>query len=157
MFQRPLSLIVYVAENGCAAEVHKFIHKHHRYANVEVLNTTETLCHRVRQNGRQDMIVILLIASRGELAKIIQQADLFCDHQIILVLPDRSPESASLGHALYPRYVSYHDGDLQDVDCVLQRMLERKGRCSKAINRIIYKFIKKGVNHEPNRRAAARG
>lgn len=125
MFQRPISLILYVARHNCSDAVREFIRKQRRNGQIEIIYTIDTLCRRFRRNGKRDVVAVLCLASRGELEEIVQHSDLLCDHKILLVLPDRSVESASIGHALYPRFISYNDSDLQDVGWVLHKMLER--------------------------------
>jgi hypothetical protein len=48
------------------------------------------------------------------------------DVQIILVIPDRRPETLSLGHLLRPRYLSYEDGNFDDLASVLEKMLRKR-------------------------------
>ena len=148
MFQRPLSLIIYVAENEMSAEVHHFIQSQSRHEAVEVLRSIDSLCGRIRCNGKKDVIAILLITSRQELEAIVQQGDLLCDHKVILVLPDRSQYTASIGHSLYPRYIGYLDGGLDDVTWVLNKMVQQDHRYTLSIKTILNKFITKGATHD---------
>jgi hypothetical protein len=64
-----------------------------------------------------------LASSREDLEAILSIVELFYDLRIILILPDRKKETISKGLKLYPRYLSYADGDFSDVAAVLEKML----------------------------------
>ena len=59
-----------------------------------------------------------------ELLEIHSMRDLFRDIRIVLILPDRSGDTVSMGFKLFPRFVSYADGNFMDVAAVLNKMLE---------------------------------
>ncbi len=74
--------------------------------------------------SRYDVAVVVLFASnRKALADLLAIRDLLDGIRIILILPDREPDTISQGYKLYPRYMSYIDGDLRDVSAVLRKMI----------------------------------
>ncbi|MCB2182426.1 MAG: hypothetical protein KQH63_10400 [Desulfobulbaceae bacterium] len=78
-------------------------------------------------NSLDDMeIVVLRAASAEELIVFKRIRDLMRDLQLLLVIPDRKPETLFLGHLLHPRYLSYEDGNFDDLVSVLEKMLERR-------------------------------
>jgi len=123
MYEKQVSLIVYMSYGNCNEKMWNFIQTQSWYGQVEIYYTLEKFYHRLTQSGSSNAVTVLLIASRHELENIVRYADLLCDQKIILVLPDRAQETLSMGHALYPRFISYTDGDLQDVTSVLRKLI----------------------------------
>ena len=123
MYEKQVSLIVYMSYANCNEKMWNFIQTQSWYGQVEIYYMLEKFYRRLTQSGSSNAVTVLLLSSRQELENIVQYADLLCDQKIILVLPDRARETLSMGHALYPRFISYTDGDLQDVTSVLQKMI----------------------------------
>lgn len=113
--------------------------RHHRLVNdlsvaacdrvpVEVYGSLTMLAAALRENRCADTIVILMVANRRTLDRMAALKDLFIDLKIILILPDHSPATVAAGHRFYPRYISYLDGNLEDVAAVLNKMIRRDRR-----------------------------
>ena len=92
--------------------------------HVEACRTIEALSQRLGQPIPELLIVVLLTASREELSGIIMLRELLLDRRVILVLPDDEPETASQGHMLRPRFITYRSSDYSDVSVVLGRMIK---------------------------------
>ncbi len=125
MYEKQVALIVYMSYANCNEKMWNFIRTQSWYGQVEIYFTLDKFYQRLTQSGSSNAVTVLLIAKRQELENMVQYADLLCDQKIILVLPDRAQETLSMGHALYPRFISYTDGDLQDVTSVLHKMITR--------------------------------
>lgn len=123
MYKKPLSLIVYANLQRCDDKIWEFIHRQRRHGQVEICHTIGKLYQRIRRSGIGHMVAVLIIADRGELEAILRYADLLTDQKVILVLPDKDQQTISMGHALYPRFIAYSDGELQDVGSVLHKMI----------------------------------
>jgi hypothetical protein len=63
----------------------------------------------------------------------------------IVILPDSNPDTVAKGHILRPRFLSYCDGDFQDVAAVLSRMIENSETDEKRI-------VKSKPKHRENAR-----
>lgn len=94
-------------------------------SQLEYHTTLDSLQQRLRRNGLVNVIALLMASSRRELQRVQRLSGLMADMKIILVLPDRSRETTSLGHALYPRFISYADSDFNDVRAVLAKLIQR--------------------------------
>jgi hypothetical protein len=79
-----------------------------------------------------EVVVIVIAASKEELAGILSLRDLLVNRRVLLVLPDLDEETVSRGHALRPRFVSHLNGDLNEVAAVLQKIVEGLKRSAKA-------------------------
>jgi hypothetical protein len=122
MYEKQVALIVYMSCSNCTVKMWNFIQAQSWYGQVEIYYTLDKFYQRFTRSGSSDAVTVLLIANRDELENMVQYADLLCDQKIILVLPDRAKETLSMGHALYPRFISYTDSDLQDVTSVLRKL-----------------------------------
>lgn len=69
--------------------------------------------------------VILLAENRKELEAFKAFRPRLDQVFFILVLPDSEDGTIACGHSLRPRYLAYRDGDFQDVQAVLNRMVSK--------------------------------
>lgn len=125
MYEKQTSLIVYMSYANSNEKMWHFIQTQSWHGQIEIFYTLDRFYHRFTQSGCSNAVTVMLIASRLELENIVRYADLLCDQKIILILPDREQATLTMGHALYPRFISYTDGDLEDVTRVLQKMIAR--------------------------------
>lgn len=89
-----------------------------------ICSTIGTLSQRLRRFEGRPGVMVLFAADRSDLAELIAIRSLFRDIRIILLLPDRAPETVSKGHSLMPRFLAYCDGNFKDVAAVLDKMLK---------------------------------
>jgi hypothetical protein len=94
--------------------------------DIKTYRTIDSLSRGLRQRRNDDDIAILLASSKVELhyLNLISLRNLLSDMKIIVILPDSNTDTVAKGHILRPRFLSYCDGDFQDVAAVLSRMLE---------------------------------
>ena len=90
--------------------------------NLDVFRTIESLYQRLRRPLYDLAVAVLLTASTKELLEMISIGDRLLDIRIILILPNRKKETISKGLALYPRYLTYTDGDFKNISHVLRKM-----------------------------------
>jgi hypothetical protein len=93
---------------------------------LRVYRTVPGLSRRLRQPGGAIDLLVLFPADRKDLLRLLGIRHLFMNLRIVLILPDRSGGTIAEGHNLYPRYVSFADGDFSDVAAVLQKMLRKQ-------------------------------
>jgi hypothetical protein len=94
---------------------------------LKVYRTPAGLRRRLCRPGspRTDL-VLLCPASVRTLQGLKNFRDLLAGaFRVVLVLPNREPETIAAGHGFFPRYMGYADGDLTDVFAVLARLLGR--------------------------------
>ncbi len=95
---------------------------------IEIHRSIDSLSQRLRDLTYDIDVSILLTPSKKELSKILSICELLQDIKTILILPDRKKDTISRGHKLYPRYVSFADGDFKDIRAVLKKMTKNKQR-----------------------------
>ena len=67
-------------------------------------------------------IALLTASTKEELKQFIGLREFLADIRVILILPDRDHDTLSSAHALYPRFITYIDGDYSDLKAVLTKM-----------------------------------
>ncbi len=87
--------------------------------------TIDGLALRLRQDHGNPKIAVLLAGSRKELLEILSVRDLLNNRfRLILILPDNKKDTVKKGHSLYPRFLTYVDGNFDWVAAVLEKMLK---------------------------------
>ncbi len=94
--------------------------------HIEVCQSVEDLSQRLRQYLGKEFIGVFLAADQKELSSLLSLRNLLIDIRFILVLPDSEESTVKKGLSLYPRFLSYADGDLSVVAAVLNKMLRVK-------------------------------
>jgi len=97
-------------------------------ANIEICSTIDSLSRRLKMPENDQMIAVLLLASRKDLFEMLSICDLLREIRIIIILPDRDEDTIANGHKLHPRFLSYIDNDFMDVAAVLGKMLVTFGQ-----------------------------
>lgn len=67
-------------------------------------------------------IVVLLAATREDLAELLSLKPLLEDTRVLIVLPDGRPETVRMAHVLTPRFLTYSDSDFSDLFAVIRKM-----------------------------------
>lgn len=100
---------------------------HNRLPEVglEIFSSFEALLQRLSAMLDTPIIAILTSDNREQLDQYREVLKLFVDLRIVLILPDHEPETLRLGHRLYPRFVSYKDGNFDDLVSVVARMHDK--------------------------------
>lgn len=100
---------------------------HNRLPEVglEIFSSFETFLQRMSAMLDNPIIAILTTDNREQLDQFKEVLKLFGDVRIVLILPDHEPETLRLGHRLYPRFVSYKDGNFDDLVSVIARMHDK--------------------------------
>jgi len=110
--------------NGAIKKVQNAIKEVVSEKQIEHYHTIESFSIRLRQYSEQAPIALVLASNRQELLKIVAIQDLLFGISIILILPDATDQTISMGHKLHPRFLSYLDSDFKDVATVLTNMIE---------------------------------
>lgn len=90
---------------------------------VERYTTLPGLVERLRRFGKTPLLAVLVTGSLQELSAFVSIRHLLSGMRLILVLPDHSAETVSVGHRLHPRFVSFADSRGNEIAAVAARML----------------------------------
>jgi hypothetical protein len=125
MMKNQTKVILYAQEGDQFTNIFKeMITKLVLEANMEIYGTISDFSSRLHAPHRKCDIAVLLAFDGEDLKKILSVQPLLDNARIILVLPDREPETVRMGHSLHPRYLGFKDNSFNDVKSVLARMLE---------------------------------
>jgi hypothetical protein len=89
---------------------------------MDVCNCLEDLSLRLRRPHYQQTVLVLVPADADDLKEILAVQPILEGSRIVLVLPDGNGSTATMGHALRPRFIAYRDNGFQEVTDVLARM-----------------------------------
>ena len=92
---------------------------------LEIFSSFEALNQRLFRVHDAPVIAILATDNRAQLDQFRELLELFADVRIVLILPDHEPETLRLGHRLYPRFVSYKNGNFDDLVSVVARLHDK--------------------------------
>jgi hypothetical protein len=90
--------------------------------DTHLFHSLQGLSLRLIQPMAKDPIVVLVAGDRQELREFFGLGRLLQRFRVVLILPDRDPETLRLGYQLAPRFISYLDGDLSDARAVIAQM-----------------------------------
>ena len=89
----------------------------------EIYRKIDALTRRLLQIGNRPSVAVVLSCTRKEFEALYSIRELFSDLRTLLILPDRGEETIAKGHAFFPRFLGYVDGNLIEVASVLEKML----------------------------------
>ena len=89
---------------------------------MEIYRDLQSFTRRLCRPAYDLATAVLLAGSGKDLQELLSIRDLLSDKKIILLLPDREDDTISKGHNLYPRYLTYAEGDFADVVAVLRKI-----------------------------------
>jgi len=89
---------------------------------IESFHSIEGLKQRILRTTYDEGIVVLIAERREELSGLLPIIHLFRRLRIILLLPDRKPETIKIGYQLEPRFLSFVDKGFSEVKAVLKKM-----------------------------------
>jgi hypothetical protein len=119
-------VLLYARETDAAGErLQHLIETRIPGKKIGLCRSMKALSHRLNGSGVNNTIVILIASGEEDFEKILDSCDLLADIRIIIILPDAREETIAKGHRLYPRFLSYRDGDFEDVVTVLENMLSK--------------------------------
>ena len=91
---------------------------------IELYHTIKTLSQRLSRPIDGQAIMIFIAADRVDLLDIVLMHKLLFDIRVIIILPDSEDESVRIGYKLKPCFLTYANGDLDEVHKVLGKLLK---------------------------------
>jgi hypothetical protein len=91
--------------------------------DTAICRDINALSNTLHQPRTGEAISILYTSDSSELPDILSLRELLWEMKLILVLPDNNADTVAKGHSLRPRFLSYSDGNFNDIEAVLKRMI----------------------------------
>ena len=92
---------------------------------IEIITDFKKFLERLKCFSHTIAAAVLFACTKDALSDILSAKELLEDVRIILILPDRLPDTISKGHLLRPRFMTYAESDFEDVRAVLNKMLKQ--------------------------------
>ena len=126
-----MKLIYYGStDNGDGKRLQQVIESVVPVKNTEVYRSIEELGNRLRLPTSDVSVFVLFTKSKTELFDLTLIKKWLLDLRILLVLPDGDKETITMGHTLFPRFLTYADSDFKDVKAVLKKLVEKEHKGS---------------------------
>ncbi len=93
-------------------------------AEAVVAQTLEGLTHNLRQPKHDLAFAVLITSNQEELTSLIKLGILLEDLRIVLILPDRDGDTITMGHKLYPRFLTDIEDTSNTLELVINKMLD---------------------------------
>jgi len=103
-------------------ELQKTIAKMLEDQKIEIYKTVAELAAKLRSTCHDRMIIILLVSDEKDFRDILAIKSLLDGVRIVLILPNANDEMVAMGHSIHPRFLSYIDGNFQEVAAVLEKI-----------------------------------
>jgi hypothetical protein len=111
--------------NGAGKRLQKAIESVVPIEDTEVCRDIEELGRRLRLPTSDLSICVFFARSKAELFDLVLMKGLLLNLRILLILPDGDNETITMGHTLFPRFLTYADSDFKDVEAVLKKMTQQ--------------------------------
>jgi hypothetical protein len=92
-------------------------------AGVKICRSVDGLRKRLLLGGSVVLAVVVLATTKQDLLSLMPLRELLLSFRLILVLPDSDDVTLAMGWGMWPRFVSYADGDFRDVAGVLSKII----------------------------------
>lgn len=91
--------------------------------NPKVYRNPDALRRRLLPARSSPSAIVILAITKQDLLSVMPLRDLLLGFRVIVILPDSDDVTVAMGWGLWPRFVSYADGDLRDVAGVLGKIV----------------------------------
>jgi hypothetical protein len=119
--------IVLYAENidSGVQPIQKLIQKLVSEKNIKICRSISYLSQCLDQFPGENLLVVLLAADSKDLNALLAISDRFVDNRPILILPDAKGKTIKVGHMMHPRFLSYADSNLKELEAVLGKIMSQ--------------------------------
>lgn len=130
-----MKLLFYTAADNVGNRIQEIIETVIPRQRLETYQTMNGLASRLRQPFADFRIAILIASSKEELFEFLSIHELLSGLKIIIILPDREHDTIAKALRLRPRFLTFYDGDFNEVSAVLCKMLKSYSRESHPFER----------------------
>ncbi len=108
-----------------AAEIASWISRFQPKSNCHLFGDPELIDSGFKNLSHRNLIAILLAGSTWELDRMLALSAWYEDYPLILMIPDRRPETIAKAHRLRPRYLIEPQIDHAELRAVLNSFFSR--------------------------------
>ena len=91
--------------------------------SVRVFRDADSLRRKLLSGGIRTLAAVILATTKGDLLSVLTLRELLLDFRLVMILPDAGEMTKAMAWRMWPRFVSYADGDFRDVAGVVQKII----------------------------------
>ncbi len=119
-----MNLLAYLGEQtSVSSDLRKAILSVLELSKMEILTTSDDLRKRLLQKRFNLDVIVVLAGTCEELGRLLGLREHLRDLRLVLIVPDSTPETLSLGHSFFPRFLCTRDDPPEHVAAVLKKMM----------------------------------
>lgn len=103
--------------------------------SLKTYRNLDSLRRRLLPGGSNAPTLVILAATKQDLLAVVPLREMLLGLRLIMVLPDSDDLTLAMGWAMWPRFVSYADGDFQDVAGVLSKIVGTATHQTRGVSR----------------------
>jgi DNA-binding NarL/FixJ family response regulator len=117
-------LLLYAkSKNGVSQALKPILNGGSPGASMETYANLDDLFDRLRKPRLNLKIGILSIGNEKELDRLLSIRELLADMRLVVVLPDKDPQTVAKAHALAPRFITFADAGIEPLVSVVNKMV----------------------------------
>lgn len=120
-----MMLFYSTTDDGFSQPLFHMIHTIVPEQHIEVCRSFGSLYRLFCRPGFDPGVAVLICGGKADLENIVSLRDIMLGKRIVLILPDRDPDTISKAHKLGPRFIGYVDAAFEPVGEVVKKMAER--------------------------------
>jgi hypothetical protein len=121
--ERTMNILLYRDEHAEQSEwTPRLTKKLSEIAAFETVQQRGQLMAQVRRTGHPIGLIVLQMSNRDELREFVEMKELFAGRRVVLILPDATSETLSLGHLLRPRYLMKPGAPMEWLEAIVAHM-----------------------------------
>lgn len=103
--------------------------------SMKTYRNPDSLRRRLIPGGSGVVTVVILAATKQDLLSVVPLREILLRFRLIMVLPDSDDLTLAMGWGMWPRFVSYADGDFKDVAGVLNKIVGTATHQTRGVSR----------------------
>jgi len=91
--------------------------------SLKIYRNPDSLRRRLLPGRSNGLTLVILAATKQDLLAVVPLREMLLGFRVIMVLPDSDDLTLAMGWGMWPRFVSYADGNFEDVAGVLNKIV----------------------------------
>ncbi len=123
-----MEILLYCGDSGIERRMRNTIAAAGMDGTITFYPSLGKLMNGLQQPTMKPRITLIAVSSRRELDDLEEYQHIIGDMRTILILPDRTKATVTQALRLYPRFITYPDGDFRDLEAILHKMRNNVSR-----------------------------
>ena len=119
-----MNILFYIPFEG-NEKINRLVSEVSLLARINIFQSIKDFSRRLCRPLHSHSVAVLIVDSKKQFLNIISIRSLLLEIPVILILPTREESTTAMGYTLVPRFLTYADGNLDEVVAVLGKMAEK--------------------------------